>query len=98
MLTNRAATILGDIPSDWNRALLTNLLSEHQGGDWGDDAGEVAIQVLRSTNFTARGTLNLTGVATRYFTSSKAANTGLKERKSCSWNVQVVALRSRSDA
>lgn len=73
MLTHRAATILGDIPSDWERELLRNLLAEQQGGDWGEDSGEVPIRVLRSTNFTDRGTLSFDDVETRYFPTTRAA-------------------------
>jgi type I restriction enzyme, S subunit len=79
MLTNRTATILGDIPVGWQRDALRNLLLGHEGGDWGDEAGEVAVQVLRSTNFTSTGALNFEDVALRYFTSSKAAKMALKE-------------------
>lgn len=63
MLTHRTATILGNIPSDWDKDLLVNFLEKHQGGDWGDDEGEVAFRVLRSTNFTATGKLDFTDVA-----------------------------------
>jgi type I restriction enzyme, S subunit len=72
MLTHRAATILGDIPPDWDRDLLVHLLEKQQGGDWGDDDGEVAIKVLRSTNFTEQGFLDFSDVATRFFKKSKA--------------------------
>jgi type I restriction enzyme, S subunit len=80
MLTHRTATILGDIPSVWERELLGGLLERHQGGDWGDDDGEVAVSVLRSTNFTATGRLDFTDVATRFFKSSKAQAFGLREK------------------
>jgi type I restriction enzyme, S subunit len=72
MLTHRTTTILGNIPEDWDKALLKSLLSEQQGGAWGDDEGELAIRVLRSTNFTSRGTLDLEGSAIRYFPQVKA--------------------------
>jgi len=78
MLTHRTETILGDIPGDWGRELLTNLLAEQKGGDWGDESGEVAVRVLRSTNFTDRGTIDFTDVATRYFPGSKAETMLLK--------------------
>ncbi len=78
MLTHREATILGNIPSDWDRELLGKLLVTHQGGDWGDDDGEVSARVLRSTNFTQRGTLNFDDVAVRWFTTAKAERFGLK--------------------
>src|SRR5690349_24008916 len=72
MLTHRSATILGDVPKDWDRELLCNLVAEHQGGDWGDDAGEVPLSVLRSTNFTDGGSLDRSNVATRWFTTRNA--------------------------
>jgi type I restriction enzyme, S subunit len=78
MLTHRTKTILGDIPEDWNTTLLVNLLESQQGGDWGDDIGESALSVLRSTNFTNRGTLNYNDVATRYFPAAKTDKLGLK--------------------
>lgn len=78
MLTHREATILGSIPDDWGRELLIDLLGEQQGGDWGDESGEVGIRVLRSTNFTARGTLDTDDVATRFFAAAKAAKMGLR--------------------
>ncbi len=80
MLTHRATTILGDIPPDWERELLTDLLAEQQGGDWGDDAGQRAVHVLRSTNFTDRGILDFSDVETRYFSSTKAEKMGLKDK------------------
>ena len=72
MLTHHAATILGQIPDDWSRELLGNLLAEQKGGDWGDEAGDAAVQVLRSTNFTDRGNLDFHDVAVRRFSSAKA--------------------------
>jgi len=79
MLTHRAATILGDIPPDWERELLTNFLSGQQGGDWGEDSGEAPIRVLRSTNFTDRGTLSFDDVETRYFPATRAAEFALRD-------------------
>jgi type I restriction enzyme S subunit len=78
MLTPRTATILGDIPEDWDRDLLSNLLEKQQGGDWGDESGDVAMRVLRSTNFTDRGTLDFSIVAIRYFTAAKSEKIGLR--------------------
>jgi type I restriction enzyme, S subunit len=79
VLTHRAATVLGDIPPDWDRELLANLLSEKQGGDWGEDSGDVPIRVLRSTNFTDRGILNFDDVEVRYFTTTSAAEFTLRD-------------------
>lgn len=78
MLTHRTATILGDIPPDWERELLGDLLAEQKGGDWGDETGEVAIRVLRSTNFTDRGTLDFDDVAVRHFSTMKSQSIGLR--------------------
>ena len=52
MLTHRFRTILGDIPADWDAKPLRSLIAEHFAGDWGDDEGEQAVAVMRSTNFT----------------------------------------------
>jgi type I restriction enzyme, S subunit len=79
MLTHRASTILGDTPAEWDRNLLCNLLEKQQGGDWGDDDGDAAVNVLRSTNFTNHGTLDFGDVAIRFFKSEKAKTFGLKE-------------------
>ena len=79
MLTHRAETILGGIPADWRRTLLRSLLSENMGGDWGDDDGDVAVRVLRSTNFDSRGTLNLETAAVRFFPTKKAATLSLQK-------------------
>jgi type I restriction enzyme, S subunit len=78
MLTHRYKTILGDIPDDWQAKPVKNLTAEQFAGDWGDDDGEVAVSVMRSTNFTNDGQLDLSDVATRYFPKSKADKFGLK--------------------
>jgi type I restriction enzyme S subunit len=79
MLTHRNTTILGDIPGEWKRSLLRDLLDMPQcaAGDWGDDSGEVALRVLRSTNITNDGQLTLGDVAVRYFPSRKVGELGL---------------------
>ncbi len=79
MLTHRHATILGDIPNGWEAKPLRKLLNEHPSGDWGDDTGEQAVKVLRSTNFTDTGLLDFSDVATRFFTTPKAAVFSLKQ-------------------
>jgi type I restriction enzyme, S subunit len=78
MLTQRFKTILGDIPDDWQAKPVKNLTAEQFAGDWGDDDGEVAVSVMRSTNFTNDGELDLSDVATRYFPKKKADAFGLK--------------------
>jgi type I restriction enzyme, S subunit len=73
MTRHRRQTILGDIPPDWEARPLRSLLADEFSGDWGDDEGEVALSVLRSTNFTDSGNLKVDDVAKRGFTRSKAA-------------------------
>ncbi|MQM29582.1 MAG: hypothetical protein CRU78_03145 [Candidatus Accumulibacter phosphatis] len=60
--------------SQANQALIT----EQFAGDWGEDDGETAVSVMRSTNFTNDGQLDMSNVATRYFPQEKAAQFGLK--------------------
>jgi type I restriction enzyme S subunit len=72
MIRHERHTILGNIPDDWKARPLRSLLSEHLSGDWGDDVGEVILSVLRSTNFTDSGNLNLADVARRGFNATKA--------------------------
>lgn len=79
MLTHRSSTILGDIPQDWQAKPLRTLLTEQFAGDWGDDEGEQAVAVMRSTNFTNDGQLDMSDVATRYFPKEKAEQFGLKQ-------------------
>lgn len=77
MLTHRSRTILGDIPADWDAKPLRTLITEQFAGDWGDDDGEHAVAVMRSTNFTNDGQLDFSDVATRYFPRDKAEKFGL---------------------
>lgn len=77
MLTHRFRTILGDIPADWDAKPLRSLIAENFAGDWGDDEGEKAVAVMRSTNFTNDGRLDFSDVATRYFPKDKADQFGL---------------------
>lgn len=73
MIRHKYQTILGAIPSDWGARPLRSLLTENLSGDWGDDEGEVTLSILRSTNFTDSGTVNLADVARRRFSTPKAA-------------------------
>lgn len=77
MLTHRFRTILGSIPADWDAKPLRTLITEQFAGDWGDDDGEQAVAVMRSTNFTNDGQLDFSDVATRYFPKDKAGQFGL---------------------
>jgi type I restriction enzyme, S subunit len=79
MLTHRFKTILGDIPADWQAKPIKSLITEQFAGDWGDDDGETAVSVMRSTNFTNDGQLDMDDVATRYFPQEKADQFGLKK-------------------
>lgn len=72
MLTHRHRTILGDIPADWDAKPLKTLITEHFAGDWGDDEGEQAVAVMRSTNFTNDGQLDFSDIASRYFPKAQA--------------------------
>lgn len=80
MLTHKDRTILGAIPTDWDVFLLRNALddSKSYSGDWGDDSGDVACRILRSTNISNDGQLSLDNAATRWFTEKKAAEFDLK--------------------
>lgn len=77
MLTHRHRTILGDIPADWDAKPLKSLITEQFAGDWGDDEGEQAVSVLRSTNFTNDGQLDFSDIARRYFPKIQADQFGL---------------------
>ncbi|MEF8728336.1 MAG: restriction endonuclease subunit S [Accumulibacter sp.] len=79
MLTHRSRTILGDIPADWEAKPLRTLITEQFAGDWGDDDGEQAVAVMRSTNFTNDGQLDFSDVAKRYFPKDKAEQFGLHQ-------------------
>ena len=58
MLTHRSRTILGDIPPDWQSKPVRQLIIEQFAGDWGDDEGDQAVAVIRSTNFTKASSAN----------------------------------------
>lgn len=73
MLRHDFQTILGDIPGDWEHRSVKSLLSSHLSGDWGVDNGEAHVAVLRSTNFTDSGNLDLRDVARRGFLTVAAS-------------------------
>ena len=64
--------MLGDIPKEWEVKPLSVLLSSNSPGDWGDDGGPNMVRVLRSTNLTNHGLLNLSDIAIRALPESKA--------------------------
>jgi type I restriction enzyme S subunit len=72
MLTHRFKTIIGDIPDDWEAKSVKSVITGQFAGDWGNDVGENAISVIRSTNFTNDGSLDMSNVAIRYFPKEKA--------------------------
>ncbi len=71
MITHPHDTILGDIPDDWSARPLADLLLQDQccSGSWGDDRGDDSLKILRSTNFTNDGHLDLSDIAVRWFPS-----------------------------
>ena len=73
MIRHRFQSIIGDIPSDWKARPLYSFLTDDLSGDWGDDEGEVTLSVLRSTNFTESGNMDVSDVARRAFSEAKAA-------------------------
>lgn len=72
MLTLKEKTMLGDIPGDWDSKLLVAVLSDHYPGDWGDESGPHMTKVLRSTNLTNDGRLDLENIALRALPQRKA--------------------------
>ena len=73
MLTLKSSTMLGRIPSDWETKALSELLSEHYSGDWGKERGSHTAKILRSTNLTKEGRLDLADVAIRALSPLKAS-------------------------
>jgi type I restriction enzyme S subunit len=73
MLTLKEETMLGNIPSDWNSKPLKVLLKEHYPGNWGEERGPYMVKVLRSTNLTNDGRLDLSDVAKRALKPNVAA-------------------------
>src|SRR5712691_10151337 len=72
MIHHKDKTILGPIPDDWTDRKVESLLADQLSGDWGDDTGEVTMSVLRSTNFSDSGNLELSDVAQRRLSASAA--------------------------
>lgn len=79
MLSLTKRTMLGDVPDDWGAKPLRELLLEHMPGDWGDERGPNMIKVIRSTNLTNDGPLDLSDVAQRSIPGNKVAR--LEPRK-----------------
>lgn len=74
MIRHQYRTILGPIPDGWEARPIGALLAEQLAGDWGDDSGAVSLSVLRSTNFTDSGSLDLSDMALRWFSPAKATS------------------------
>jgi len=72
MLTLKEDTMLGDVPEDWDVKPLSGVLSANYPGDWGEDRGPHMIRVLRSTNLTNGGQLDLRDIAFRALAPAKA--------------------------
>ncbi|HWQ38353.1 MAG TPA: restriction endonuclease subunit S [Burkholderiales bacterium] len=73
MLTLKEDTMLGDVPDAWDAKPLNRLLSADYPGDWGDERGAQMTRVLRSTNLTNDGHLDLSDVALRALPARKVA-------------------------
>lgn len=73
MLTLKDDTMLGDVPDSWEVKPLHRLLSADYPGDWGDERGAYMTRVLRSTNLTNDGRLDLSDVALRALPPRKVA-------------------------
>jgi type I restriction enzyme S subunit len=71
MLTLKQDTMLGDVRGDWEVKPLKALLKWNAPGDWGDDRGPHIARVLRSTNLTNEGRLDLSDIASRALTPEK---------------------------
>ena len=65
--------MLGGIASNWETRTLAELLSEHYPGDWGEERGLHMAKVLRSTNLTREGRLDVADVAIRALSPLKAS-------------------------
>ena len=72
-MTLKSGTMLGEIPGDWETKALAELLSKHYPGDWGEEHGPHTAKVLRSTNLTRVGRLNLADVAIRALSPLKTS-------------------------
>jgi len=79
MLALKEDTMLGNIPGDWAVKPLKALLKEQHPGDWGTEGGPHMYRVIRSTNLTNNGHLNLSDVASRALKPEKAAHLELRK-------------------
>jgi len=72
----RKFTRLGEINSEFDVFKLKSILIKNDAGEWGDEPNKNSISVIRSTNFTNQGLLNLSDVAYRSLSPKK-----LEEKK-----------------
>lgn len=79
MLTLKSSTMLGGVASNWETKTLEELLSEHYPGDWGEERGLHMARVLRSTNLTREGRLDVADVAMRALSPLKASTLAPKQ-------------------
>lgn len=73
MLTLKDDTMLGDVPDGWDVKPLRRLVTADYPGDWGEERGPSMTRVLRSTNLTNDGHLDLDDVALRALPADKIA-------------------------
>jgi type I restriction enzyme S subunit len=66
-------TRIGSVTPEFGTFVLRERLVRNDPGDWGDEPRSVACGVLRSTNFTNEGLLNLNEMALRSFSEAKYA-------------------------
>lgn len=62
---------IGSIDSDYDTFILKDVLVKNDAGDWGEEPKEDAIGIIRSTNFTNEGKLDLSNVAYRSLKPNK---------------------------
>jgi len=72
VITQTTDTILGDVPKDWGVVRLRDVLKTHFPGNWGEETGACMLRVLRSTNLTNSGPLDLADVAVRAIPKDEA--------------------------
>ena len=69
---------MGDTPKDWEIHPLRKLLTTHFPGDWGEERGAHMVAVLRSTNLTNSGWLDVSDVAQRALAPERAEALALR--------------------
>lgn len=64
-------SIIGKVHKEYDIFKLKDILEKNDAGDWGSEPDENAVRVIRSTNFTNEGRLNLGNVAFRTLKPNK---------------------------